>query len=586
MPPAVCDTMAFHASAALAAASSPPMFPGLMSHPSVSSSSSLMSPPMGSGAFTGLPPPSLAHSYPGLFARGMFGGMPRLPVPPQEEDDGVKDDPKVTLEAKELWQSFAQYGTEMVITKTGRQMFPHLKFKVSGLDEKSKYILLLDVVAADDYRYKFHNSRWVIAGKADPEMPKRMYIHPDSPATGDQWMQKIISFHKLKLTNNISDKHGLTILNSMHKYQPRFHLVRANDIMQLPYSTFRTYVFNETQFIAVTAYQNEKITQLKIDHNPFAKGFRETGHARSQKKPGSPSQQGNRLPASYQSLQERIASNSSSAEESIRASPQRASHSEPRRAFDVSSLIGEPDSPPRRATPPTPPTSYPSPNLSVGPPPALPPQHGVPPFPNPYLHPGFYQHLAAAAAGGFNPMLAQLALNPLLSAAYGGNNFTAAAAVDRLRQHRFSPYNPPSSPPLSHRSSPPSSAFHPIAPKHFSPPLNGRSSPSNSPKQISPASSPLAVKPERRDPPGNDNRRSSSPQIKSEKEDDDQHPHHHHLHHHHQQHPHHKEHLTAAASLKAHITKTTSPSQANSSNSELKNMEKLINGLKDQQKAS
>ena len=34
-----------------------------------------------------------------------------------------------------------------------------------------------------------------------------------------------------------------TILNSMHKYQPRFHLVRASDILQLPYSTFRTYVF-------------------------------------------------------------------------------------------------------------------------------------------------------------------------------------------------------------------------------------------------------------------------------------------------------------------------------------------------------
>jgi hypothetical protein len=45
----------------------------------------------------------------------------------------------------------------------------------------------------------------------------------------------------------------------MHKYQPRFHLVRANDIMKLPYSTFRTYVFKETEFIAVTAYQNEKV---------------------------------------------------------------------------------------------------------------------------------------------------------------------------------------------------------------------------------------------------------------------------------------------------------------------------------------
>ena len=70
----------------------------------------------------------------------------------------------------------------------------------------------------------------------------------------------------------------------MHKYQPRFHLVRASDIMQLPYLTFRTYVFNETTFITVTAYNNEKITKLKIDYNPFAKGFRDTGGGKSQKK--------------------------------------------------------------------------------------------------------------------------------------------------------------------------------------------------------------------------------------------------------------------------------------------------------------
>ncbi|UYV79722.1 bi [Cordylochernes scorpioides] len=89
-----------------------------------------------------------------------------------------------------------------------RRMFPAYKVRVSGLDKKSKYILLMDIVAADDCRYKFHNSRWVVAGKADPEMPKRMYIHPDSPSTGEQWMQKVVSFHKLKITNNISDKHG------------------------------------------------------------------------------------------------------------------------------------------------------------------------------------------------------------------------------------------------------------------------------------------------------------------------------------------------------------------------------------------
>ncbi|XP_076364156.1 uncharacterized protein LOC143253735 [Tachypleus tridentatus] len=202
----------------------------------------------------------------------------------EPEEDGIQDDPKVNLESKDLWEEFHALGTEMVITKSGRRMFPGYKVRVSGLDKKAKYIFLMDIVAADDCRYKFHNSRWMVAGKADPEMPKRMYIHPDSPSTGEQWMQKVVSFHKLKLTNNISDTHGYTILNSMHKYQPRFHLVRANDILKLPYSTFRTYVFKETEFIAVTAYQNEKITQLKIDNNPFAKGFRDAGAGKREKK--------------------------------------------------------------------------------------------------------------------------------------------------------------------------------------------------------------------------------------------------------------------------------------------------------------
>ena len=38
----------------------------------------------------------------------------------------------------------------------------------------------------------------------------------------------------------------------MHKYQPRFHLVRASDILQLPYSTFRTYVFKVVIVIVIT----------------------------------------------------------------------------------------------------------------------------------------------------------------------------------------------------------------------------------------------------------------------------------------------------------------------------------------------
>lgn len=200
------------------------------------------------------------------------------------EDDGVVDDPRVILDQKDLWTRFHAIGTEMVITKAGRRMFPPFKVRLTGLDKRAKYIMLMDIVAADDCRYKFHNSRWMMAGKADPEMQKKMYIHPDSPMTGDQWMQKLVSFHKLKLTNNMNDKR-FTVLNSMHKYQPRFHLVRADKIDEnLTRRTFRTYVFKETEFIAVTAYQNERVTKLKIDHNPFAKGFRDTGAGKREKR--------------------------------------------------------------------------------------------------------------------------------------------------------------------------------------------------------------------------------------------------------------------------------------------------------------
>nr|CAH7759915.1 unnamed protein product [Callosobruchus chinensis] len=38
----------------------------------------------------------------------------------QPEEDGVVDDPKVTLEGKDLWEKFHKLGTEMVITKSGR----------------------------------------------------------------------------------------------------------------------------------------------------------------------------------------------------------------------------------------------------------------------------------------------------------------------------------------------------------------------------------------------------------------------------------------------------------------------------------
>ena len=148
-------------------------------------------------------------------------------------------------------------------------------------------------------------------------------------------MKQVISFDRIKLTNNQLDDNGHIILNSMHKYTPRIHILivpsaeereafdtlfndpvgrknsgmtksAASDSSDLASSEsdedqlecnkyrsteckeassgsnicvddnfYRTFIFKETQFMAVTAYQNHRITQLKIASNPFAKGFRD-----------------------------------------------------------------------------------------------------------------------------------------------------------------------------------------------------------------------------------------------------------------------------------------------------------------------
>lgn len=143
------------------------------------------------------------------------------------------------LEAKPLWEEFHQLGTEMIVTKAGRRMFPtfqvsrcpylifnfcatksglvkartlylSLQCRFFGLDPTTDYLLVMDFVPCDDkrYRYAFHSSAWVVAGRADPVSPPRIHVHPDSPASGAHWMKQPVSFDKLKLTNNQLDDNG------------------------------------------------------------------------------------------------------------------------------------------------------------------------------------------------------------------------------------------------------------------------------------------------------------------------------------------------------------------------------------------
>ncbi|XP_031330844.1 optomotor-blind protein-like [Photinus pyralis] len=338
----------------------------------------------------------------------------------------------------------------------------------------------------------------------------------------------------------------LTILNSMHKYQPRFHLVRANDILKLPYSTFRTYVFKETEFIAVTAYQNEKITQLKIDNNPFAKGFRDTGAGKREKKQamlaarhGSDSDKiSHPLPARMSADSSTVSKTEESeldvvgTSESPRPSlhtsmtPVSASMNHSSQDDDVirrrlhddsgseSSCSESPastafrprtSSPKNTPGPSNPSGEYPSPNISVGPP-IHPPPHLLPYLYPPGLYPGaggphFGPPLglfASAHSPSMNPSLlfnAQLALaaqHPALFSHYTNLAHPAATSHhlsptspihNHLKGgHRFAPYTLPNSS-GGVNSSPLGSAFETVTPSSHTRSLSN--SPSGKPRQSS-----------------------------------------------------------------------------------------------------
>ncbi|XP_023249149.1 T-box transcription factor TBX22-like, partial [Seriola lalandi dorsalis] len=91
------------------------------------------------------------------------------------------------------------------------RMFPSVRVKVRNLDPCQQYYIAMDVMPVDSkrYRYVYHSSQWMVAGNTDHScISPRLYVHPDSPCAGETWMRQVISFDRVKLTNNEMDDKG------------------------------------------------------------------------------------------------------------------------------------------------------------------------------------------------------------------------------------------------------------------------------------------------------------------------------------------------------------------------------------------
>ncbi|XP_018653438.1 t-box protein-related [Schistosoma mansoni] len=138
--------------------------------------------------------------------------------------------------------------------------------------------------------FKHQGDRWIISSQSEvlnnnQTLEGKYYIQEESPKTGAYWMESGVNFTRVKITNTkeIKPNKNMIHVNSMHYYIPRISVVRLNNSMNNQSNCYHSsnqleligsYIIPGTQFYTVTAYQNPDVIRIKINNNPFAKGFR------------------------------------------------------------------------------------------------------------------------------------------------------------------------------------------------------------------------------------------------------------------------------------------------------------------------
>lgn len=160
-----------------------------------------------------------------------------------------------------------------------------LAWSLSGLEQEESYYMLIEFRLVTSHRLRFVDGSWrangtVMVQDESHQQAHYIHVHKESPQSGQAWQTTGVSLKYLKLCNKhcspeinmvrvarcvpLSCRGACTYnrillqvtLPPLHMYQPVLHVLKNCRNHGLEMASF---AFQETKFITVTAYQNEKV---------------------------------------------------------------------------------------------------------------------------------------------------------------------------------------------------------------------------------------------------------------------------------------------------------------------------------------
>uniref|UniRef100_A0A8R1ENF6 T-box domain-containing protein n=1 Tax=Caenorhabditis japonica TaxID=281687 RepID=A0A8R1ENF6_CAEJA len=142
----------------------------------------------------------------------------------------------------------------MILTVSGRRIFPTLEFVIAGLNPSKTYSACFHLEQVDDKRLRFTNKCWQETLSTETRETPRKVWHQQGAQSGSEWMCRPITFDHVRITNKKSKEQGNASyihLHTQHRYIPVLQIFECSPESSSLVSVTK---IAHSQFITVTAY--------------------------------------------------------------------------------------------------------------------------------------------------------------------------------------------------------------------------------------------------------------------------------------------------------------------------------------------